>query len=99
MVCDPKWIDLALTLAGDKNQPTPDREATLGFLQEAWRESLEERAEAKLLHLQKAPPSRSFLVGVMSLLVELDLSNEATAMAALDRWDDTHDEGDGNSLC
>lgn len=91
-VCDPAWIDLALTLAGDKNHPTPDREATLNFLQEAWNDTLDENAEAKLLNLQADPPSRSFLVGVMSLLIELELSNEFAAMDALDDWDDAHDE-------
>ena len=93
-VCDPAWIDLALTQAGSKNLPDSDREATLDFLQEAWNDTLDENTEEKLLNLQEDPPSRSFLVGVMSLLVELDLSNEFAAMDALDNWDDAHDEGE-----
>ena len=93
VVREPAHLELALETGGDAKISSDVRESAVGFLPEYWGEIDPDEATVKLLSaLQTAPSTRELLVSVLQAQIDLGLSNEFAALAAVGDWDDVEDE-------
>lgn len=90
----PEHLAHAHKVAADPHSSTEERMAAIGFLSEYWSYDApdEEEAAGLLDELMKSPPSRSFLVAVLQIRIDLGLDSEFGALSAVDDWDDAEEE-------
>jgi len=89
VVREPAHLELALETGGDAKISSDVRESAVGFIPEYWGEIDPDEATVKLLSaVQTAPSTRGLLVSVLQAQIDLGLSNEFAALAAVGDWDD-----------
>lgn len=89
VVREPAHLELALETAGDAKISSDVRESAVDFIPEYWGEIDPDEATVKLLSaVQTAPSTRGLLVSVLQAQIDLGLSNEFAALAAVGDWDD-----------
>ncbi len=89
----PEHLAHALAVAADTRASSNERRAAIGFLVSYWESDDPDEATATLLRkLESAPPDRGFLVTVRQAQIDLGLSNEFAALAAVDDWADDQEE-------
>lgn len=93
VVREPAHLELALETAGDVKISSDVRESAVDFIPEYWGGDEPDEATVKLLSaLVTAPSTRGLLVSVLQAQIDLGLSNEFAALAAVGDWDDDEDE-------
>jgi hypothetical protein len=89
VVREPAHLELALKTAADEKVSSDVRNCSVNFIPEYWGSDDPDEATVKLLDaLLTAPPCRRLLVSVLQAQIDLGLSNEFTALAAVGNWDD-----------
>jgi len=93
VVREPAHLELALETAGDAKISSDVRSCAINFIPEYWVGDEPDEATVTLLTTLKAAPStRGLLVSVLRAQIDLGLSNEFAALAAVGDWDDEDDE-------
>jgi len=97
MICEvvrePAHLELALETAADGKISSDVRSCAINFIPEYWVGDEPDEATVTLLTTLKAAPStRGLLVSVLQAQIDLGLSNEFAALAAVGDWDDDEDE-------